>query len=120
MVIFRLAPFSEGRKALTAACHKQIVIGLHEGSVMERRKRVRSSMSRTTTARFQIIRKLSIETMVPDRKYEDFHGSTRNDMITLVTLPPYELVWMLPLKDKIALYNNAQGSRRIVMVHEML
>ena len=77
-------------------------------------------MSRTTTARFQIISKLPIETMVPDRKYEDFHGSTRNDMITLVTLPPYELVWMLPLKDKIALYNNAQRSRRIVMVHEML
>ena len=54
-----------------------------------------------------------MEKTTPERKYEDYHGSTRNDMLSLVVLPPYELAWNLPLKEKIAVYAHVDGSRRV-------
>jgi len=66
-----------------------------------------------TTSRLHVITNNTLEKTVPDKKYDDYHGSTRNDMLSLVALPPYELSWSLPLRDKLAVYQHAEGSRRV-------
>lgn len=111
--LMRLAQFQDARKNMTAACHKEILIGLNEDSVRARKLRTRSTTPVKTTSRLHVITNNMVEKTVPDRKYDDYHGSTRNDMLTLVALPPYELAWNLPLKDKIAVYQHAEGTRRI-------
>ena len=68
-----------------------------------------------TTSRLHVITNCMIEKSVPDKKYDDYHGSTRNDMLFLVVLPPLELTWNLPLKQKIAIYQHIDGSRRIAV-----
>ena len=98
---------------MTAANHKEILIGLNEDTVRARRIRIRSTAPMKTTSRLHVITNATVEKTIPDKKYDDYHGSTRNDMLSLVTLPPYELGWNLPLKDKIAVYNHAEGSRRV-------
>ena len=109
----RLAQFQDARKNMTAACHKEILIGLNEDSVRARRLRTRSTTPMKTTSRLHVITNNTLEKTVPDRKYDDYHGSTRNDMLTLVALPPYELAWNLPLQDKLAVYQHAEGTRRV-------
>lgn len=111
--LMRLAQFQDARKNMTSACHKEILIGLNEDSVRARKLRTRSTTPVKTTSRLHVITNNMVEKTVPDRKYDDYHGSTRNDMLTLVALPPYELAWNLPLKDKIAVYQHAEGTRRI-------
>ena len=103
---------------MTAAYHKEILIGLHEDTVRARRIRIRSAAPMKTTSRLHVITNATVEKTIPDKKYDDYHGSTRNDMLSLVTLPPYELGWNLPLKDKIAVYNHVEGSRRVTTATE--
>jgi hypothetical protein len=110
----RLSPFQDERKKVLASyyCHKEIIVGTNEDSVRARKKSARSTAPTRTTTRIHTISNTAIEKMTAEKKYEDFHGSTRIDMISLVSLPPYELVWNQPLKEKIALYAHADGSRR--------
>jgi len=105
---------------MTAAFHKEIVIGLNEDSVRARKARVRSATPMKTTVRMQLITASTVEKTIPDKRYEDYHGSTRNDMISLVTLPPYELTWNLALKEKIAVYLHSDGTRRVATAEACL
>ena len=98
---------------MTAACHKEILIGLNEDSVRARRIRMKSNTPLKTSSRLHVITNASVEKTIADKKYEDYHGSTRNDMLSLVVLPPYELAWNLPLKEKIAVYAHIEGTRRV-------
>ena len=66
-----------------------------------------------TTSRLHVITNNTVEKTVPDKRYEDFHGSTRNDMLSLVTLPAYDLMWNVTVKEKQALYSHSDGNRRI-------
>ena len=99
---------------MTAAYHKEILIGLNEDTVRARRIRIKSTTPMKTTSRLHVITNATVEKTIPDRKYDDYHGSTRNDMLSLVSLPPYELGWNLQLADKIKIYNHAEGSRRVI------
>ena len=103
---------------MTAAYHKEILIGLHEDTVRARRIRIRSAAPMKTTSRLHVIANATVEKTIPDKKYDDYHGSTRNDMLSLVALPPYELGWNLPLKDKIEVYNHKEWSRRVTTAAE--
>ena len=98
---------------MNCAFAKEVLIGLNEDSVRARKLRVRSQTAVKTTSRLQIVTSAPLEKMVPDKKYEDFHGSTRNDMISLVTLPPYESTWHLAAKHKQSVFQTVEGSRRI-------
>ena len=98
---------------MTSAFAKEVLIGLNEDSVRARKLRLRSSTAMKTTSRLQLIPSAPLEKMVPDRKYEDFHDSTRNDMISLVILPPYESTWQLMVKLKHTVFQTVDGSRRI-------
>ena len=60
-----------------------------------------------------VIANNTVEKTVPDKKYEDFHGSTRNDMLSLVSLPAYDLMWNLTIKDKSMVYAHSEGNRLI-------
>jgi hypothetical protein len=103
---------------MTAAYHKEILIGLNEDTVRARRIRIKSTTPMKTTSRLHVIANATVEKTIPDKKYDDYHGSTRNDMLSLVALPPYELGWNLPLKDKIEVYNHKEGSRRVTTAAE--
>ena len=70
---------------MTAAYHKEILIGLHEDTVRARRIRIRSAAPMKTTSRLHVITNATVEKTIPDKKYDDYHGSTRNDMLSLVT-----------------------------------
>jgi hypothetical protein len=96
----RLAQFQDSRKNLTASYHKEILVGLNEDSIRSRKLRVKSNSPMQTTSRIHVITNINAEKTVPDKKYEDFHGSTRNDMLSLVTLQSYDLKWNLPLREK--------------------
>jgi len=109
----RLSQFHDGKKTMTAAYHKEILIGLNEDSVRARKLRIKSTMPMKTTSRVHVVTNSTVEKTVADKRYEDFHGSTRNDMLSLVTLPSYDLMWNLTLKDKIGVYNHGEGTRRI-------
>jgi len=61
-----------------------------------------------------VVSMTNIEKTVPDKKYEDFHGSTRNDIMTLVNLPSLETMWSLPVKVKHEIYAHENSNRRIV------
>jgi len=98
---------------MTAAYHKEILIGLNEDSVRARKLRIKSTMPMKTTSRVHVVTNSTVEKTVADKRYEDFHGSTRNDMLSLVTLPSYDFMWNLTLKDKIGVYNHGEGNRRI-------
>jgi hypothetical protein len=111
----RLTQFQDARKTMPSAYHKQILVGLNEDSVRARKTRLKSASPMSTTTRLQVITNNTLEKMIPDKKYDDFHGSTRNDMLSLVVLPPLELMWNVPLKQKIALYHHNDGSRRITL-----
>jgi uncharacterized protein with gpF-like domain len=111
----RLSQFQDVRKAMPAAFHKEILIGLNEDSVRARKLRVKSTTPMKTTSRLHVITNNAVEKIVPDKKYDDFHGSTRNDMLSLVSLPPYDLTWNLKLSQKIDVYGHVDGSRRVVM-----
>ena len=99
---------------MTSAFAKEVLIGLNEDSVRARKLRMRSTTAVKTTSRLQFITNAPLEKMVPDRKYEDFHGSTRNDMISLVALPPYESTWQLTEQMKQSVYQTVDGSRRVM------
>ena len=103
---------------MTAAYHKEILIGLNEDTVRARRIRIRSTVPMKTTSRLHVITNAMVKKTILDKKYDDYHGSTRNDMLSLVSLAPYELGWNLPLKDKIAIYNHSEGSRRVATATE--
>ena len=109
----RLAQFQDLRKNMTAACHKEILIGFNEDSVRARKLRIRSATPMKTTSRMHVITNNTVEKTVPDKKYEDFHGSTRNDMLSLVSLPAYDLMWNLTIKDKSLVYAHSDGNRLI-------
>ena len=111
----RLTQFQDARKAMPSAYHKQILVGLNEDSVRARKTRLKSTSPMSTTTRLQVITNNTLEKMIPDKKYDGFHGSTRNDMLSLVVLPPLELMWNVTLKQKIALYHHNDGSRRITL-----
>ena len=98
---------------MTAAYQKEILVGLDEDTVRKRKARVKSSAPMSTTSRIQVITNNPIEKTVPDKRYDDYHGSTRNDMLTLVSLVQFELKWNLPLKDKIQVYNGPESNRRV-------
>lgn len=100
---------------MPSAYHKQILVGLNEDSVRARKTRLKSASPMSTTTRLQVITNNTLEKMIPDKKYDDFHGSTRNDMLSLVVLPPLELMWNVTLKQKIALYHHNDGTRRITL-----
>ena len=109
----RLAQFQDSRKSMTAACHKEILIGFNEDTVRARKLRIRSATPMKTTSRMHVITNNTVEKTVPDKKYEDFHGSTRNDMLSLVSLPAYDLMWNLTISDKSLVYAHSDGNRRI-------
>ena len=71
-----------------------------------------------TISRLHVITNATVEKTITDKKYDDYLGSTRNDMLSLVALPPYELGWNLRLNDKIAVYSHAEGSRRVTTAAE--
>ena len=75
--------------------------------------RVKSNSPMQTTSRIHVITNINAEKTVPDKKYEDFHGSTRNDMLSLVTLQSYDLKWNLPLREKITVYAHPDLNRRV-------
>ena len=98
---------------MPAAFHKEILIGLNEDSVRTRKQRVKSTTPVRTTSRLHVITSNMVEKIIPDKKYDDYHGSTRNDMLSLVVLPPFELMWNLTVKDKMTVYYRVDGSRRV-------
>jgi len=116
--LLRLSQFQDGRKVMTAAYHKEVWIGFNEDSVRARKQRVKSTTPMKTTSRMHVITNVSIEKMIADRKYDDFHGSTRNDMLSLVVLPAFDLSWNVTSKQKSAIYTHAEGSRRITSAED--
>ena len=98
---------------MTAAYHKEIFLGLNEDSVRKRKARVKSTTPVKTTSRLHAVTNQLMEKLVPDRKYDSYHGSTRNDMITLVNLPPYESMWNVTPKQKAEIYHHVDGTRLI-------
>ena len=66
-----------------------------------------------TTSRIHVVTNINAEKTAPDKKYEDFHGRTRNDMLSLVTLQSYDLKWNLPLRENIAVHAHVDLSRRV-------
>ena len=111
----RLTQFQDTRENMPSAFHKQILVGLNEDSVRARKTRLKSTSPMSTTTRLQVITSLTLEKMIPDKKYDDFHGCTRNDMLSLVVLPPLELMWNVTVKQKIALYHHNDGNRRAAL-----
>jgi len=99
---------------MTNAFDKEILIGLNEDSVRRRKLRMKATSSVKTTSRIQVVSMTNIEKTVPDKKYEDFHGSTGNDMMTLVNLPSLETMWSVPVKVKHEIYVHENSNRRIV------
>lgn len=97
---------------MTHAFDKEILIGLNEDSVRKRKFRMKATSIVRTTSRIQVISMTPLEKTVPDKKYEDFHGSTRNDMLTLVNLPMLETMWSVPVKIKHEIYAFGGANRR--------
>ena len=94
------------------AFDKEILIGFNEDTVRKRKLRFKNSSVVRTQSRLHMISQNTIEKTVPDKKYEDYHGSTRNDMLTLVQLPMLESMWTLPVKLKHEVYAHVDGNRR--------
>lgn len=99
---------------------KTILVGLNEDSVRARKTRLKSTSPMSTTTRLHVITNNVLEKMIPDKKYDDFHGSTRNDMLTLVILPSLDLMWNVTLKQKMSIYQHADGNRRITLAEVWL
>lgn len=103
----------DSKKTMSAAYHKELLIGINEDSIRARKLRVKSTTPVKTTSRVNIITNQVLEKMVPDSKYADYHGSTRNDMMSLVEMPNYDNMWSMKVKDKNAIYMHADGNRRV-------
>ena len=108
----RLAQFLDSKKNMTNAFEKEVLIGFDEDSVRKRKLRFKHTSVVRTQTRLHMISQNTIEKTVPDKKYEDYHGSTRNDMLTLVNLPILGSMWTLPVKMKHEVYAHVDGNRR--------
>ena len=114
LLTLRLCQFQDGKTKCTTSYHKTIIVGLNEDSVRTRKGRVKSGSPMQTINRIHVITNITVENMVPDNKYDDYHGSTRNDLLSLVSLPAYDIKWNLPLTCKIAVYSHPDLNRRVV------
>jgi hypothetical protein len=113
IVVLRLAQFVDSKGKMQAAFVKELLVGFNEDSVRARKARMRSTADVKTSCRIQVVTSAPLEKIVPDKKFDDFHGSTRNDLITLVTLPRYDNCWQLIAKTKHLCYSHPEGSRRL-------
>jgi beta-galactosidase GanA len=102
----------DNRKVFSQAHTKEVYVGINEDSVRKRKLRMKSTTTVKTTIRMHLVTSALMEKTVADKKYDDYHGSTRNDMISLIVLPAFETMWNMPVKMKHDVYNHVDGNRR--------
>ena len=101
------------RKHMVSGVCRELLMGFNEDSIRERKVRIKSTTPVHQTVKAYLVTNTTLDKMVGDRKYKDFHGSTRGNMMSLISWPSYDSMWHLPPKQKQLVYAHSAGTRRI-------
>lgn len=102
----------EKKTFIPAVQVKEVMLGLSEDSIRERKKRVRSGTSLEQTQKLFLMTNKRLDNMVPEKKFTKFNGSTKGNLLAFVTLPSYDNMWCLPPEHRVKVYAHADGTRR--------
>ena len=103
----------EKKTFIPAVQVKEVMLGLSEDSIRERKKRVRSGTSLEQTQKLCLVTNKRLGNMVPEKKFAKFNGSTKGNLLAFVTLPSYDNMWCLPPEHRVKVYAHADGTRRV-------